>query len=173
MDFAIVIAICSLIVAIITLLHRLGIHGKIYDYFRERKVHDTIKVSFSPPEGKIKWQDQNGLINVFVVLSNNAPHKTFTNIQGKFWTNEVIYGSSTNIRPVKVAPSVPYLYFNFGLGILHKKTSVTLTTLTLNVPKKKGEYILGADLIARELGDWKHFGYPLKIENDIYRIEYK
>jgi hypothetical protein len=172
-DFVILVAICSLIVATITLLHRFGIFGKTYNYLQERKVRNPIKISFSPPEGKIKWQDGNGLVNIFVVLSNMIPHKMFTNVQGKFWTDEAIYRSSTNIRPVKIAPTVPYLYFNFRLDILHKKTSVTLSTLTLVVPKKKGEYILGADLIASELNDWKAFGYPLKVENDMYKIKYR
>ena len=176
MDIALgmlIIAICGLIIAIVTLLHRFGVFGKIYDYYREHKVKYPIEVAFSPPEGKIRWQDGNGLISVFVVLSNGLPHKAFTNIRGKFWTNKGIYVSSTNVHPGKVHPTVPYVYFSFGLDILHKKTAVNLTTLTLKVPKKKGDYILGADLIARELDDWKAFGYPLKIENDMYKIEYK
>lgn len=173
MDFVILIAICSLIITTIGLLHRLGIFGKIYDYFRERKVQYPIEVAFSPPEGKIEWQGGNGFISVFVVLVNGLSHKAFTAIQGKFWTNKAIYFSSTNVRPEKTHPTIPALYFPFGLDILHKKTAVTLSTLTLKVPKKKAEYFLGADLIARELDDWKHFGYPLKIEDDTYKIEYK
>lgn len=125
------------------------------------------------PEGKIKWQGEHGFISVFVVLSNGMPHKVFTNIRGKFWTNKAIYFSSTNVQPAKSAPTVPALYFPFSLDILHKKTAITVSTLTLKVPKKKAEYILGADLIASELDDWKLFGYPLYIEKDMYKMEYK
>jgi hypothetical protein len=176
MDIALgmlIIAICGLIIAIVTLLHRFGVFGKIYDYYRGRKVKYPIRVSFSPPKGKIEWQDGNGFISVFVVLSNSLPHKAFTNIRGKFWTNKEIYFSSTNVQPVKSVPGVPALYFPFKRDVLHKKTATTMTTLTLKVPRKKGEYILGADLIASELDDWKHFGYPLHIENDMYKMEYK
>lgn len=173
MDLSITIAIVSLFVAIIALLHAFGVFRKAYSSFQERKVKQKIKVGFSPPEGKIKWEDGNGLINIRVVLINNLPHKAFRKVQGKFWTNEEIYVSSTNIPPMKVAASVPYLYFNFDFDILHKKTSAMLSTLTLRVPRKKGDYILGADVIAEELEDWEHFGYPLKIENDRFRIHHK
>lgn len=173
MELSFIVAIGSLFVAILALLRAFGVFRKIYDSFRERKIQHKIKVSFSPPEGKIKWQDRYGLITIRVMLSNAMPHKAVRNIHGKFWTDEGVYVSSTNIHPMKVAANVPYLYFNFNIDIIHKKTSVMLSTLTLKVPKKKGDYILGADLIADGLEDWKHFGYPLKVENDKFKIHYK
>lgn len=173
MELPLIVAIGSLFVAILALLHAFGVFRKIYDFFRERKIQHKIRVSFSPPEGNIKWQNGYGLIEIFVILSNNVPHKAFRNVQGKFWTNEGIYLNSTNILPSKLASSIPYLYFKFKIRVLHKKTAINLSTLTLQVPRKKGDYILGADLIADELEDWKHFGYPLKVENDKFKIDYK
>ena len=157
MDLSTIIAIFSLFVAIIALLHAFGVFRKIYDFLRERKIGHKLKVSFSPPEGKNKWQNGHGLITIRVMLSNNMPHKAFKNVQGKFWTDEAIFVSSTNINPMKVVTNVPYLYFNFNIDILHKKTATMLSALTLRVPRKKGDYIPGADLIAEELDDWNHF----------------
>jgi hypothetical protein len=173
MDLSIIIALGSLIVASTALLHSIGAFRRVHDFLREREIQHKVKVSFSPPEGKIKWQNGYGLMKIHVMLTNNTPHKTFRNISGKFWTDEGIYASSTNVNPTKVGANVPYLYFIFNITILQKKTSAMISTLTPRVPKEKGDYVLGADLVADGLEDWRFFGYQLKVKDGRFKIEYK
>lgn len=173
MELPLIIAICSLAVAILALLRAFGVLREIYNYLRERKIPHKIEITFGSPEEKIEWREGYGLITIQVMLTNAMPHKSVRNIDGRFWTNEGIFVSSTKISPWKAVPNVPNLYFNFHIEMLHKKTSLLLSVLTLRVPRKRADYNLGYSLIADELDDWKHLGYQLKVENSKFKIHSK
>ena len=128
---------------------------------------DEIMLSFGPREGEIVWQNGQGLLSIVATLSGNRTH-TFHNVHGKFWTNKEIYVSSSNLRPVDYG--IPALYFGFKIPVLHKKSAIMLSTLTLKVPRGKGKYVLNGELIAEELENWTFFGYALKVANDKFEI---